>query len=102
MNCRHSLRLSDVRPTKIDWLWPSRIAAGKLSLIDGDPDQGKSLLTLDLVARLTTARPWPDSPPVPAAVRSERGCVSAPCPQSVLLIATEDGLQDTIVPRLQA
>jgi len=31
-------------------------------LIDGDPSQGKSLLTLDLMARLTAGRPLPDGP----------------------------------------
>jgi hypothetical protein len=70
-------------------LWPGRIAAGKLTLIDGDPSQGKSLLTLDLVARLTTARPLPDA-----------AALSAPL--SAVLIGSEDGLADTVRPRLQA
>ena len=50
-------RLSDLQEEPLEWLWPGRIAAGKTTLIDGDPGEGKSLLTLDLVARLTTARP---------------------------------------------
>jgi AAA domain len=77
----------ELRP--IEWLWPGRVAAGKLTLIDGDPSQGKSLLTLDLVARLTAGRPLPDGPPFGP-------------PQSVVLVGTEDGLGDTVRPRLQA
>ena len=81
--------LCDCEPQPREWLWPGRVAAGKLTLIDGDPSQGKSLLTLDLVARLTTARAMPDGP----------GPVQ---PLSAVLIGTEDGLGDTIRPRLQA
>src|SRR5580692_7585231 len=64
------VRLSDFQCKSIDWLWPGRLPAGKLALLDGDPDQGKSLITLDWTARLTTARPFPDgySPPQPASV----------------------------------
>ena len=40
--------LCDCEPQPREWLWPGRVAAGKLTLIDGDPSQGKSLLTLDL------------------------------------------------------
>ncbi len=81
--------LSDVCVQPVQWLWPGRLAAGKASLLDGDPDQGKSLLTLDWTARLTTARPMPDGfTPL------------EPC--SVLLLGREDGLEDTVVPRLRA
>src|SRR5438552_2898293 len=73
-------RLSDLTPEPIDWLWPGYLAAGKLTLIDGDPDRGKSL---------TTGRPWPDG-------QSGSG------PQSVLILASEDGIKDTILPRLRA
>jgi hypothetical protein len=83
------LCLCDCQPQPREWLWPGRVAAGKLTLIDGDPSQGKSLLTLDLVARLSTARPLPDGPGLGQ-------------PLSAVLIGTEDGLGDTIRPRLQA
>lgn len=73
-------------PSKpVPWIWPGRIAAGRLSLIDGDPGIGKSLLTLDLAAR-----PFPDG-----------YCPAKPL--SVLLLpGGEDGLADTICPRLIA
>jgi hypothetical protein len=81
--------LSDVCVQRLDWLWPGRLPTGKATLLDGDPDQGKSLLTLDWTARLTTGRAMPD------------GFTPAePC--SVLLLGREDGLEDTVVPRLRA
>jgi AAA domain len=79
-----------VQPQPVPWLWPGRIAAGRLALIDGDPEQGKSLLTLDLAARLTVAGELPDGyrPPAPVGV--------------LLLAGGEDNLADTVVPRLRA
>lgn len=71
------VRLSEVQPEPVTWLWPGRIARGKLTLIIGDPGQGKSFLTPDLAARVTTGRAWPDKSP-------------APCGDVVLLTA-EDG-----------
>jgi len=40
----------------VTWLWPGRLPLGKLALLDGDPDLGKSLIALDLCARLSTGR----------------------------------------------
>jgi hypothetical protein len=83
------VRLDQCRQEDLTWLWPRRIALGKLTLIDGDPAQGKSLLTLDLAARVSRGLPFPDGHPAPEAC-------------GVLLIGAEDGLQDTILPRLCA
>jgi hypothetical protein len=83
------VRLSDVQPERIDWLWPGYLARGKLHVIDGDPGLGKSTLTADLAARITTGAPWPDAQP---------GCL----PAGVVLLSAEDGLADTIRPRLDA
>jgi hypothetical protein len=75
----------------VRWLWPGRFACGKLTLLEGDPDVGKSTLLLDIAARVTTGRPMPDGYPGLGE------------PAGVLLIATaEDGLADTIRPRLEA
>ncbi len=82
-------RLSDLQEEPIDWLWPGRIAAGSLTLIDGDPDLGKSLLTLDIAARLTTARPFPD------------GYVP-PRPRAVVLVGCQDPVCNIVLPRLKA
>jgi hypothetical protein len=81
--------LSDLTPEPVDWLWPGVLATGKLTLIDGDPNQGKSLFALDLAARLTTGRALADGH-VP------------PGPQSVVLLGGEDGIRDTVIPRLIA
>jgi hypothetical protein len=37
------LPLSRLEPRPVEWLWPGRLALGKLAMIDDDPDQGKSL-----------------------------------------------------------
>jgi AAA domain-containing protein len=80
--------LADVEPETVAWFWPGRLAFGKLNIIDGDPDQGKSSLTLDLAACITTGRPLPDG---------------TPCEQgNVVFLTAEDGVADTIRPRLDA
>ena len=83
-------RLADVRPEAVRWLWPGRIALGKVTLIVGDPGLGKSFLSLDLTARVTLGSEWPDDP-----------ISHAPLGGAVLLNA-EDDLADTVRPRLDA
>jgi hypothetical protein len=73
----------------VSWLWPGRLALGKLSILEGDPQRGKSLLALELCARLSTGRAWPDNCPGPG-------------PAASLIINGEDGDADTTVPRLRA
>jgi len=84
------VQLADVRPESVQWLWPGRIALGKLTLIAGDPGLGKSFLTLDIAARVTRGTPWPDDRGTPNAAGG------------VVLLGAEDGLADTIRPRLDA
>lgn len=81
--------LADVEPEAVNWLWPQRIALGKLTVIAGDPGLGKSTLALDLAARVSRGCRWPD------------GSGDAPL-GSVVLLSDEDGLADTIRPRLDA
>lgn len=73
----------------IEWLWPGRLALGKLAILDGDPGLGKSLAMLDLCARLTTGQSFPDDQPI--SVMS-----------NALILNGEDADEDTIRPRLQA
>lgn len=80
--------LADVAPERVEWLWEGRIPKGKLTLVDGDPGLGKSNLTTDAAARITAGRPWPDGSPC------EKG--------GVVLMNAEDGLADTIRPRVDA
>lgn len=84
------VRLSEVRPEPVSWLWPGRIALGKLTLIAGDPGLGKSFLTLDMAARVSRGRAWPDDPGVEIL------------PGGVVLLSAEDGVADTIRPRLDS
>jgi hypothetical protein len=81
---------SNVTTEKLEWLWEQRIPAGKITWLAGKPDCGKSLVLLDLIARTTTGRDWPD------------GAKNTVGPKDVLLAASEDGLGDTVVPRLMA
>ena len=85
---QHGTLLSDTTSEQLQWLWEKHIPRGKLTTLDGDPGLGKSLLTLDLAARITTGRPMPDGSP------GVQG--------SVLLIAPEDSAADTIKPRIEA
>jgi putative DNA primase/helicase len=82
-------RASDIKAEPISWLWPERIAIGKLTLIVGDPGLGKSQLTAFLTAVVTTGDELPCR-----EGRAEKG--------SVLIFSAEDDAADTIVPRLQA
>lgn len=88
-------RASSVDPEDITWLSTGRLAAGKISVIDGDPGLGKSQITTDWAARITTGRAlpgmvgWTDDEPVNK-------------PRNVIMLSAEDGEGDTIVPRLIA
>ncbi|WP_179293487.1 AAA family ATPase [Mycobacterium intracellulare] len=82
-------RLSDVKPERVTWLWPGWLPRGKPVTLDGDPGLGKSTLSDEFAAVVTTGGQWPDG------TRCEY-------PGSVLLMSAEDGLADTVRPRLDA
>jgi biotin operon repressor len=81
--------VADIQARPLSWVWPGRIPAGKLTLLVGDPGLGKSVLTLDLTARITRGALWPDK-----SGRCELG--------NVVLLSAEDDPEDTIRPRLEA
>lgn len=81
--------LGDVAPEQVRWLWPARVPFGMLTLIDGDPGLGKSTVTLDLAARVTTGAAMPCDP---------NGYRRPPA--SVVLLTAEDHLAATVRPRL--
>ena len=83
-----TVRLSDVEAKPARWLWPGYLPLGKLTLLDGDPDKGKSMLALDIAARVTTGRGFSDG----------AGCETG----GVVILSAEDDLEDTIRPRLDA
>lgn len=82
-------RMSDVQAKPIRWLWPGRIARGKVSMLAGHPGLGKSQLTASLAAIVTTGGTWPVD-----KTSCERG--------SVIFFSAEDDAEDTIRPRLEA
>ncbi len=57
--------LADVEPRPVSWLWPGRIPLGRITLLVGRPGEGKSFLTTDAAARVTTGTPWPDGSDCP-------------------------------------
>ncbi len=73
----------------IEWLWPERIACGKISIIAGNPGLGKSQITTALAAVVTTGGRWPDG-----SECTKQG--------SVIFLSAEDDPADTIKPRLIA
>ena len=81
---------SEVTPQSVGWLWQNHIPFGKVTLFDGDPDLAKSTVSLDLAARVTRGLPMPDG--------GECGCP----PAGVVIVSLEDGVADTIRPRLEA
>jgi hypothetical protein len=86
------IRMDTVRSRPVEWLWEGWIPYGTVTLIEGDPDLGKSTLTADLAARVS--RGWrmpPAGGPAPDL-----------SPVGVLLLSAEDSLEQTIKPRLDA
>jgi hypothetical protein len=81
--------LAGVVSEKIEWLWPGRIAVGKLTLIAGEPGLGKSQVAIAIASAVTTGGKWPD-------------CDSRAPIGSVVILSAEDGLADTVRPRFDA
>jgi Bifunctional DNA primase/polymerase, N-terminal/AAA domain len=77
---------------RISWLWPGHIPRGMPSLLSGDPDVGKGLTLMDLAARVTTGRPWPD----------ELADTPLREPRHVIILSAEDPADTVIKPRLVA
>lgn len=90
MTTGRRINMQEVTPESVDWLWPYRIARGKFTLIDGDPGEGKSLLTLHIAACLSKGEPMPDEQTATYG------------PSKVLFLLCEDDLADTVAPRLIA
>ncbi len=81
--------LEEVDQEDVKWLWRGRIPLGKLVGLGGDPGLGKTTVMLDLIARLSRGEPMPDG-------------TGGGRPVNSLLLVSEDGLGDTIKPRLVA
>lgn len=78
---------SSVRQRKIDWLWYPYIPYGKITIIQGDPGEGKSTFILNIAALLTKGKNMPDGYPISN-------------PEFVIYQTAEDNIADTVKPRL--
>src|SRR5579884_2181624 len=85
----HFRPASELTLRLVDWLWPGRLAVGEVAVLEGDPGLGKSFVALDLCARLSTGRAWPDGAPAPA-------------PAASVFLSGEDNDEATLGPRLRA
>ena len=82
------IKASEIEPKEIEWLWYPFIPYGKVTLLQGDPGDGKSTFMLTIAAMLTRGEPLPFT-------TAEK----PPAPINVIYQTTEDDADDTIVPR---
>ncbi len=80
--------MEDVVAVEVDWLWHPYIPYGKITIVQGDPGQGKTTLVLQLAAILSRGDSLPCS--------DEKSD-----PINIIYQSAEDGLNDTIKPRLE-
>ena len=85
----HIVVASSVTGQRVKWIWNAWLPAGKLTVLDGDPDVGKSTLSLDIAARITRGGRMPDG-------------TEGIKPANICLLSGEDDMEDTIVWRLMA
>lgn len=78
--------LADVEDQVMDWLWPNRFPKGLLSILAGDPGDGKSQIELLMASLVSTGSIWPDG----------SGCA----PQGhTIILSNEDPIKEAIGPR---
>ena len=80
------IRMSEVGTQAVEWLWEPYIPFGKVTIVQGNPGEGKTTFALRLAAACTTGGTLPGMKPLP--------------PFQVIYQTAEDGLGDTVKPRL--
>lgn len=88
MNELKLIQMSDIETQAVAWLWYPYIPYGKITIMQGDPGEGKTMLILTIAARLTQGLLLPEE-------RNMRE------PATVIYQTAEDGLADTVKPRLE-
>jgi DNA repair protein RadA/Sms len=82
------IKASEIEPKEVSWLWYPFIPYGKVTLLQGDPGDGKSTFMLNIAALLTRGENLPFAEPE-----------SPPEPMNIIYQTTEDDAEDTVVPR---
>lgn len=83
------ISLSEIKTEEVKWLWYPYIPFGKVTIVQGDPGEGKTTFVLSVIAALTCGEALPE-------------CETGLPPMNVIYQTAEDGLSDTIKPRLEA
>ena len=82
------IKMSDIQSQEIEWLWYPFIPYGKLTIIQGDPGDGKTTLVLNIAAKLSKGVGLDEN-------------MSVTEPINIIYQTAEDGLADTVKPRLE-
>ena len=80
------IKASEIEPKEVKWLWYPYIPFGKVTLLQGDPGDGKSKLMLSIAALLSKGEPLPFT----ETEENE--------PMTIIYQTTEDDADDTVVP----
>ena len=83
------IHMEDVVSKEVEWLWYPYIPYGKITIIEGDPGEGKTTLVLKLAAALSMGLPLPCDDDKEYE------------PIHIIYQTAEDGIEDTIKPRLE-
>jgi hypothetical protein len=86
------IKLSDIEPEEVSFLWKPYIPLGKLTLLEGDPGLGKTFLALSICTAISKGHPLP----------GQDGRLGEAIEEgNILFMTAEDGLADTLAPRLE-
>ena len=83
------IKMSEIQSQEIDWLWYPFIPYGKLTIVQGDPGEGKTTMVLNIAAMLSKGEGLEENMKVLE-------------PMNIIYQTAEDGLADTVKPRLEA
>ena len=84
------IKASEIEPKEVKWLWYPYIPFDKVTLLQGDPGNGKSKLMLSIAALLSNGEPLPFTDEEETE------------PMTIIYQTTEDDADDTIVPRFNS
>lgn len=91
VNDHHITQMSSIKPKEIEWLLFPYIPMGEVTVIEGEPNTGKTTLALQIVAAVTYGKPVFPTHPELSKIKD---------PLCVIFQNSDDGLEDVILPRL--